>query len=226
MFGCGQYPTHDEFVESVKIEAEQAVRRLRHHTSLVIFVRPSLHRSWRAQERVAADARPSTPRPATTRTTRSPSSSRSSSTTRTRRPTSARPTFPRGTSTSARQVSGRYGPLQSRPLLTRDLPNAAARGRRAPVRRLLPPRLAVLGLRQGNDGPRARRPAPGPSPAPPLAASSHGAPDASLTQALCRPSGTCGTARRSTGRSGPTSRAASSPSSAWRVRPAPLLSRR
>lgn len=37
MFGCGQYPAHDAFVDSVKLEAEQAVTQLRHHPSLVIF---------------------------------------------------------------------------------------------------------------------------------------------------------------------------------------------
>lgn len=38
MFGCGQYPAHDAMIESVKLEAEQAVKRLRDHPSLVIFV--------------------------------------------------------------------------------------------------------------------------------------------------------------------------------------------
>ncbi|EPQ58996.1 glycoside hydrolase family 2 protein [Gloeophyllum trabeum ATCC 11539] len=37
MFGCGQYPAYDSFVESVREEAEQQVKRLRHHPSLVIF---------------------------------------------------------------------------------------------------------------------------------------------------------------------------------------------
>lgn len=37
MFGCGQYPAHDSFVESVREEAEQNVKRLRHHPSVVIF---------------------------------------------------------------------------------------------------------------------------------------------------------------------------------------------
>lgn len=37
MFGCGQYPAYDSFVKSVKTEAEQHVKRLRHHPSLVIF---------------------------------------------------------------------------------------------------------------------------------------------------------------------------------------------
>ncbi|KAJ8475140.1 hypothetical protein ONZ45_g15707 [Pleurotus djamor] len=37
MFGCGQYPAHDAFVESVREEAEQNVKRLRHHPSVVIF---------------------------------------------------------------------------------------------------------------------------------------------------------------------------------------------
>ncbi|KAF8320927.1 glycoside hydrolase [Clavulina sp. PMI_390] len=37
MFACGQYPAYDAFVESVKSEAEQAVKRLRHHPSLVIW---------------------------------------------------------------------------------------------------------------------------------------------------------------------------------------------
>lgn len=37
MFGCGQYPAHKAFRESVKVEAEQAVKRLRDHPSVVIF---------------------------------------------------------------------------------------------------------------------------------------------------------------------------------------------
>ncbi|KAF5387820.1 hypothetical protein D9615_000372 [Tricholomella constricta] len=37
MFGCGQYPAYDSFLESVQVEAEQNVKRLRHHPSIVIF---------------------------------------------------------------------------------------------------------------------------------------------------------------------------------------------
>ncbi|KAF7332163.1 Beta-mannosidase B [Mycena kentingensis (nom. inval.)] len=37
MFGCGQYPAYDTFLESVKLEAEHNVRRLRHHASVVII---------------------------------------------------------------------------------------------------------------------------------------------------------------------------------------------
>ncbi|KIY44971.1 beta-mannosidase [Fistulina hepatica ATCC 64428] len=37
MFGCGQYPAYDSFTASVELEAEQAVKRLRHHPSIVIF---------------------------------------------------------------------------------------------------------------------------------------------------------------------------------------------
>ena len=37
MFGCGQYPAYDSFLDSVQEEAEQNVKRLRHHPSLVIF---------------------------------------------------------------------------------------------------------------------------------------------------------------------------------------------
>ncbi|KAI0650246.1 glycoside hydrolase family 2 protein [Trametes meyenii] len=37
MFGCGQYPAYDSFTQSVEIEAEQNVKRLRHHPSIVIF---------------------------------------------------------------------------------------------------------------------------------------------------------------------------------------------
>ncbi|KAJ2931679.1 hypothetical protein H1R20_g5408, partial [Candolleomyces eurysporus] len=37
MFGCGQYPAYDSFVESVSEEAVQNVKRLRHHPSVVIF---------------------------------------------------------------------------------------------------------------------------------------------------------------------------------------------
>ncbi|KAF8609837.1 glycoside hydrolase family 2 protein [Ceratobasidium sp. AG-I] len=37
MFGCGQYPAYDSLVESVKLEAEANVKRMRHHPSLVIW---------------------------------------------------------------------------------------------------------------------------------------------------------------------------------------------
>ncbi|PCH41492.1 glycoside hydrolase family 2 protein [Wolfiporia cocos MD-104 SS10] len=37
MFGCGQYPAYDSFTQSVQVEAEQNVKRLRHHPSVVIF---------------------------------------------------------------------------------------------------------------------------------------------------------------------------------------------
>ncbi|KAL7409700.1 glycoside hydrolase family 2 protein [Mrakia frigida] len=37
MFGCGQYPAHDKFIASIKLEAEQVVTRLRDHPSVVIF---------------------------------------------------------------------------------------------------------------------------------------------------------------------------------------------
>lgn len=36
-FACGVYPAHDEFVKSVKAEAEENVTRLRHHPSIVLF---------------------------------------------------------------------------------------------------------------------------------------------------------------------------------------------
>ncbi|KAM5540332.1 hypothetical protein V8D89_005790 [Ganoderma adspersum] len=37
MFGCGQYPAYDSFTKSVELEAEQNVKRLRHHPSIAIF---------------------------------------------------------------------------------------------------------------------------------------------------------------------------------------------
>ncbi|KAI0036030.1 glycoside hydrolase family 2 protein [Vararia minispora EC-137] len=37
MFGCGQYPAYDALLKNVEVEAEQAVKRLRHHPSIVIF---------------------------------------------------------------------------------------------------------------------------------------------------------------------------------------------
>ncbi|TFK52849.1 glycoside hydrolase [Heliocybe sulcata] len=36
-FACGVYPAHDEFIASVKAEAEDNVRRLRHHPSMALF---------------------------------------------------------------------------------------------------------------------------------------------------------------------------------------------
>lgn len=37
MFACGLYPDHPEYLESVRQEAEEAVRRLRHHPSLALW---------------------------------------------------------------------------------------------------------------------------------------------------------------------------------------------
>ncbi len=37
LFGCGQYPAYDGILSRIKPEAEQAVKRLRDHPSLVIF---------------------------------------------------------------------------------------------------------------------------------------------------------------------------------------------
>ncbi|KAF9263450.1 glycoside hydrolase family 2 protein [Marasmius fiardii PR-910] len=37
MFGCGQYPAYDSFLKLVQEEAEQNVKRIRHHPSVVIF---------------------------------------------------------------------------------------------------------------------------------------------------------------------------------------------
>jgi beta-mannosidase len=37
MFACGNYPTHPGMLDSIKIEAEQNVKALRHHPSIVIW---------------------------------------------------------------------------------------------------------------------------------------------------------------------------------------------
>ncbi|KAI6113706.1 glycoside hydrolase family 2 protein [Pisolithus croceorrhizus] len=37
MFGCGQYPAYDSFLKLVEVEAEQSVKRLRYHPSVVIL---------------------------------------------------------------------------------------------------------------------------------------------------------------------------------------------
>lgn len=37
MFACGVYPAHDDFVENVRGEAVEAVKRLRHHASVVVW---------------------------------------------------------------------------------------------------------------------------------------------------------------------------------------------
>ncbi|KAF9821274.1 hypothetical protein IEO21_00882 [Rhodonia placenta] len=42
MFGCGQYPAYDSFTKSVELEAEQNVKRLRHHPSVVILAHGAL----------------------------------------------------------------------------------------------------------------------------------------------------------------------------------------
>ena len=36
-FACGVYPAHAEFVQNVRLEAEDNVRRLRHHPSIALF---------------------------------------------------------------------------------------------------------------------------------------------------------------------------------------------
>lgn len=38
MFGCGNYPTWPEILESIEKEAEYNLKRLRHHPSIVIWV--------------------------------------------------------------------------------------------------------------------------------------------------------------------------------------------
>ena len=37
LFACGIYPAHPTFVESVRAEAEHAIRRLRHHPCLALW---------------------------------------------------------------------------------------------------------------------------------------------------------------------------------------------
>jgi beta-mannosidase len=37
MTACGSYPTHPEFLDSVKEEAEEQVKRLRNHPSIVLW---------------------------------------------------------------------------------------------------------------------------------------------------------------------------------------------
>lgn len=37
MFGCGNYPAFPKLLDSIREEAKQNARRLRHHASLVIF---------------------------------------------------------------------------------------------------------------------------------------------------------------------------------------------
>ena len=37
VFRFTQYPAYDSFLESIEVEAEQNVKRLRHHPSIVIF---------------------------------------------------------------------------------------------------------------------------------------------------------------------------------------------
>jgi beta-mannosidase len=37
MFACGLYPAHEEFRESVRVEAEETVRRLRHHPCIALW---------------------------------------------------------------------------------------------------------------------------------------------------------------------------------------------
>lgn len=38
-----QYPAYDSLLDSVTVEAEQAVKRLRHHPSIIIFGTPASH---------------------------------------------------------------------------------------------------------------------------------------------------------------------------------------
>jgi beta-mannosidase len=37
LFACGVYPAHEEFVQSVKSEARDNIKRIRHHPSLAIL---------------------------------------------------------------------------------------------------------------------------------------------------------------------------------------------
>jgi beta-galactosidase/beta-glucuronidase len=37
MYGCGNYPTFPELLQSMRVEATANVRRIRHHPSIVIF---------------------------------------------------------------------------------------------------------------------------------------------------------------------------------------------
>lgn len=37
MFACAAYPTHEEFLENIKEEADEQIRRLRHHPSLALW---------------------------------------------------------------------------------------------------------------------------------------------------------------------------------------------
>ncbi|KAG8907051.1 hypothetical protein FRB99_005428 [Tulasnella sp. 403] len=59
MFGCGQYPAYDDFLEKVKVETEQNVKRLRHHPSLAIWGTRQIQttiRTWLMGERIGAIA--------------------------------------------------------------------------------------------------------------------------------------------------------------------------
>lgn len=99
-FGCGQYPAHDKFLASIKVEAEQVVTRLRDHPSVVIFV-SSIRFSLTSTRLATRQLLTSffffcSHRPETTRTTKSPSPSNSSSITLTRiRRISGKPTSQR-----------------------------------------------------------------------------------------------------------------------------------
>jgi beta-mannosidase len=37
LFACGNYPASDDFVENVKREAEQQIKRVGHHAALVLW---------------------------------------------------------------------------------------------------------------------------------------------------------------------------------------------
>ncbi|KAI0263626.1 beta-mannosidase [Gloeopeniophorella convolvens] len=45
-FACAQYPAYDEFLDNVRLEAEQNIKRLRHHASVVIIAGNNEDYEW------------------------------------------------------------------------------------------------------------------------------------------------------------------------------------
>ncbi|KJK80036.1 putative beta-mannosidase [Metarhizium anisopliae BRIP 53293] len=61
MFGCGNYPAHNNFLKSVEREARQNVKRLRHHPSIVIWAGNNEDYQYAESEKLGYDPKDENP---------------------------------------------------------------------------------------------------------------------------------------------------------------------
>ena len=61
MFGCGNYPAYEEFLDSIKREASENVRLLRHHPSIVIWAGNNEDYQYRESENLDYDPKDTDP---------------------------------------------------------------------------------------------------------------------------------------------------------------------